>query len=173
MAEGQSVRRSPLRFTIRGLQVAVFCAALVFALCLYVDPSRYWRELVAFLFCPLMCSLILLIVFGPWPGRVFGMGFILGFVLEHASMAYCVSHDLVRFSATSLAPLGWYPLELPLERIILLRGWASLSVASVPATFAGLLLSGVLCGGLAFAIGESLRTVNTARRIRLGHSDPQ
>jgi hypothetical protein len=173
MAEGQSVRRSPLRFTIRGLQVAVFGAALVFALCLYVDPSRYWRELVAFLFCPLMCSLILLIVFGPWPGRLFGMGFILGFVLEHASMAYCVSHDLVRFSATSLAPLGWYPLELPLERIILLRGWASLSVASVPATFAGLLLSGVLCGGLAFAVGETLRTAIAARRIRLSQSDPE
>jgi hypothetical protein len=153
-----------MRFTIRTLQVAVLGAAIVFTICLYVDPSRYWREVAAFLFCPLMCFLILLILFGPLPARLFGIGFILGFVLEHASMAYCVSHSLVRFSPTTLAPQGWYPLAIPLERIILLRGWANLGTASVPATFASLLLSGVLCGGIALVIGESVRTTVVARR---------
>ena len=72
-------------------------------------------------------------------------------------MAYCVAHSLVRYSATTLAPEGWYPLQIPLERMILRRGWADLNSASVPATFAGLLVSGMVCGGILFAIGESLR----------------
>jgi hypothetical protein len=158
------MKRSPMRFTIRSLQIAVVGAALLFTLCLYVDPRAYWREVAAFLFCPLMCLLVLLIVFGAGSGRLFGMGFLLGFVLEHVSMAYFVSHSLVRYSTTTLAPEGWYPLEIPFERMTLLWGLADLNSASVPATFAGLLVSGLLCGGIAFAIGESMRAATTDRR---------
>jgi hypothetical protein len=166
------MRRSPLRFTIRTLQIAVVGAALFFTLCLYVDPRLYWREIAAFLFCPLMCALVLAIALGSGCARRFGMGFLVGFVLEHAAMAYCVNHSLVRYSTTTLAPEGWYPLEIPLERMFLLRGWADLNSASVPATFSGLLVSGILCGGLAFAIGEtlnaSLRRHAESRSWRIG-----
>ncbi len=166
------MKQPPIRFTIRGLQFAVKAAAVLFAICLYVDPSLYWRELAAFLFCPLLCSIVLIILFGPPPARLFGIGFILGFVLEHVSMAYCVSHSLVRFSPTTLAPKGWYPLAIPLERIILLRGWAGTSGASVPAAFAGLLLSGILWGALAFAIGESLPLAASRRTEGLADRGP-
>lgn len=97
------MKRSPMRFTIRSLQIAVLAAAIFFTLCLYVDPRAYWRELAAFLFCPMMCLLVFLIVFGTGSTRLFGTGFLLGFVLEHVAMAYCVAHSLVRYSATTLA----------------------------------------------------------------------
>jgi hypothetical protein len=158
------MKRSPMRFSIRSMQIAVLGAALLFTICLYVDPCLYWREVAAFLFCPLMCSLVLLIVFGTGSARFFGTGFLLGFVLEHVSMTYCVGHSLVRYSATTLAPEGWYPLELPLERMIL--SWADLNSAPVPATFAGLLISGILCGGIAFAIAETWRIGGGADRLR-------
>jgi hypothetical protein len=157
------MKRSPMRFTIRSLQIAVLGAAVLFTLCLYVDPRLYWRELAAFLFCPLMCFLVLLITFGAGSARLFALGFLLGFVLEHVSMAYCVSHSLLRYSPTTLAPVGWYPLAIPFERIILLRGWSNPVDASVPAAFAAFLVSGILCGGIAFAIGESFRTAIAAR----------
>ena len=166
--------RSATQFTIRGLQIVVLGAACVFTLWLYADPLRYWRELVAVLFCPLLSAVMLLIVFGPRAGRLFGLGFVLGFVLEHASMAYCISHSLVRFSATTLAPLGWYPLEIPLERFILRNGLASMGAASVPATFAAMVVSGILCGALVLTIGEKLGNVLGARRrdqLAAGGSD--
>jgi hypothetical protein len=156
--------RSATQFTIRGLQIVVIGAAGVLTLCLYADPLRYWRELVAMLFCPLMCALMLLIVFGPRAGRRFGLGFALGFILEHAAMAYCTSHSLVRFSAATLAPLGWYPLEIPIERFMLRNGLARAGAASVLATFAAMLISGTLCGALALTIGEKLGNVLGARR---------
>jgi hypothetical protein len=161
------MKRWPLRFTIRSLQIAVLGVALVSTFSLYIDPRAYWRELVAFLFCPLMCLLVLLCVIGTGSGRRFGLGFLFGFVLEHVSMAYCVGHGLVRYSTTTLAPLGWYPLQIPLERMILRRGWADLESASVPATFVALLVSGMVCGGIAFATGESLKA---AVNQRLGGS---
>ena len=107
------------------------------------------------LFCPLMCALVLIIVLGPRSAQFFAAGFLFGYLLEHLAMAYCLSYSLVRFSATTLAPEGWYPLEIPLERIVLLSGWADLRDAPVLGTFAGLLLSGLLCGGIAFAVSRS------------------
>ena len=156
--------RSATQFTIRGLQIVVLGAAGVFTLWLYADPLRYLRELVAVLFCPLMCAVMLLIVFGPRAGRLVGLGFVLGFVLEHAAMAYCTSQSLVRYSATTLAPLGWYPLEIPIDRVILRNGLASIGAASVPSTFAAMLVSGILCGALVLTIGEKVGDVLGARR---------
>jgi hypothetical protein len=156
--------RSASQFTIRGLQIVVLGAACVITLWLYADPLRYWRELAAVGFCPLMCGVMLLIVFGPRAGRLFGLGFVLGFVLEHAAMAYCVDQGLVRFSPTTLTPLGWYPLGIPIERFILLNGLVSTGVASVPATFAALLVSGTLCGALVVFIGEKVRNLTAVWR---------
>ena len=151
--------RAPMRFTIRSLQIAVV------GVCWrhetpYADPRLYWPRDCQRLRSP--CDVFAgachrgIVVAARGSARHFAMGFLLGFVLEHVSMAYCVSHSLVRFSPTTLAPLGWYPFEIPFERMILIRGWADLNSASVPATFSGLLVSGILCGGLAFAIGEKV-----------------
>ncbi len=166
--------RSATQFTIRGLQIVVLGAAGVFTLWLYTDPLRYSRELVAVLFCPLMCAVMLLIVFGPRGGRLFGLGFVLGFVLENAVMTYFTSHGLVRFSTTNLEPLGWYPLEIPIERFILRNGLARAGAASVLATFAAMVVSGILCGALVLTIGEKLANVLGARRrdqLAAGESD--
>ena len=69
------MKRSPMRFTIRSLQIAVLAAAIFFTLCLYVRPRAYWRELAAFLFCPMMCLLVFLIVFGTGSTRLSGRVF--------------------------------------------------------------------------------------------------
>ena len=161
------MKRSSMRFTIRTLQVAVLGAAILIVICLHVDPLLYWRELAAFLFCPLLCSLMLLIILGRPPARLFAIGFILGFVLEHVTMAYCVSHSLLRFSATTLAPQGSYPLQIAIERMILHGGRVHLNDATVLAAFSGMLLSGSLCALTTLTIGQLVRgTIAVGRRRR-------
>src|SRR5262249_52775327 len=115
------------------------------------------------LFCPLMCAIMLVIVFGSRAGRVFGLGFVLGFVVEFSAMTYCTSHGLLRFSGTSLVPVGWYPVEIPIHRFILVNDVASAEAASVIARFAAFLVSGTLFGALACFAGERVWKLITAR----------
>ena len=144
--------RPQIRFSICSMQVAMLVVAVLLGIRLFIDPHLYWRDLWLLPAIALVVALAWGTIFGPWPARFFALGFFLGYGFEFLALGYCLSHDLVRFAPGTGTPEGWYPLTVPVLRILISRGWGG-----TPAAIAGFVLSGAICGGLLLVVGERLR----------------
>ena len=100
----------------------------------------------------MLLVLALALFFGRRSTRFFAIGFVLGATIENRALDYYITHDLVRLTPGSWVPDGWYPLTVPLERALIERGWTSIAVPPLFATFAGMALSGIFCGVLLLVI---------------------
>jgi hypothetical protein len=166
------MRRRRVRFLIWLTAMGVLYAAALLAFRVYINPYSSWRHFavgatMAVAFTLIMNLLTLALVLGRWSARCFALGFVLGAVLENTAMGYYTTHNLLRFIPGTWAPEGWYPLAVPLERVLIERGWQSIGAPPLSAAFAGMALSGILCGVLLMVVGESLRRVTKRKRTSL------
>ena len=83
-------------------------------------------------------------------------------------MDYSLRHDLIRCAPGTSTPVGWYPLTLTAERILISRGWKGIAARSWHANLAGMALSGILCGGMATLAGERWRLAVHAEQSASG-----
>jgi hypothetical protein len=126
------------------LQVAVLLVAVLLSVLLYIEPRLYWRDLWILLFAVAFYAIFLwLVLWAPRSARLASVGFVVGAVVEFNAMKYFVSHGLVRLTPGRWTPEGWYPLVLPAERFLIMRGWAVFPRSTLPGMFIGLALSGV------------------------------
>lgn len=147
--------------------LAVISLAFLLGVRLYIDPRLYWRDLWSLLFCLAFTGTSFwLTAYAPWSARFFALGFVLGAEVEIMAGFYLSRHDMIRFTPGLWTPEGWYPLYLPVERLFIERGWASIAAAPVAPMFIGMALSGTLCGGLVLILWSGWRRKGMMARKR-------
>jgi hypothetical protein len=137
------MQRVRIRITIWSLQVAVFLVAISLSVRLYIEPRLYWRDVWILLFAVAFYLIVLwLILAAPWPARLAALGFVAGAIVEFIAMKYVASHKLILLTPGGWARAGWYPLAVPVERLIITRGWAVIPSSTLTGMFLGMALSG-------------------------------
>src|SRR5262245_22551212 len=143
------INHNVIRFWIVWIPTTIVGTAFVLAVRLYVEPRLYWRDLWVYLFfLAFQATLVWLIGWAPWSARVFAMGVVLGAIVEHRALGYYVDHDLLRLTPGTWTPEGWYPLMVPVERLFIQKGWATIAEPPLMPLVIGMALSSALCGGL-------------------------
>jgi hypothetical protein len=79
-------------------------------------------------------------------------------------MEYSLRHDLIHIAPRTSTPVGWYPFTLSVQRILIIRGWSSIAASRLLAGFAGMALSGIVCGGIAIFVGDMWMLAEQKRR---------
>ncbi len=135
------------QFSILSLLILTTVVAVVLGLSLCLGREDLPRFLAVS-----ACQMILmgtpLLALVPWrrPGFLFAAGYVIGGLAEWTVVSYLVKHDLIQFVPGTLTPRGWYPLMLPIERMILAAGWTDELGAVIWGMWAGCFVSGVLAG---------------------------
>lgn len=141
----------PRRRVALSALTAVFTIVAVACLRHYIAPGFYWRDLCLLVsFLAFQATFLWLVTSAPWSARVFALGFVLGATVELVASDYYVRNDWLRSTPGTWTPEGWYPLNVPVERLFIQRGWATLADTTVTPIFLGMGLSGALCGGMVF-----------------------
>lgn len=124
---------------------------------LMIEPRLRWGLLWALLFLLFVMALpLILMLAGSRQFLICGIGYLLGAVCEFTALAIVIAADLVTFLPGTFAPQGWYPLTLPIERVLLTAGWAETLMIS--------LLLGIVTSGIIGAL-LSLLLLRAARRL--------
>jgi hypothetical protein len=144
-------------------------AVVLIAFRVFIDPYSSWRHFLfgvamAVAFTLFWVLPVFLVKIGTWSLRFIAIGLFLGAALENRALAYYASHDLLRLKTGTALPKGWYPLTVPVHRVLMERGWASMTASFLFAHFVGMALSGILCGVLVFIVGASWRRLAGNKR---------
>lgn len=149
---GHSLRITQLRrirFSLLFMQLAVLFGAVLLSLPLLIEPGYYWRHMaVVMLLLVFHGILFWLVLAAPWSARFAAIGFLLGAIAEFMALNHAVESNQVRLMTGMWTPEGWYPLALPVERLLVTQGWAVIPSSTLPAMFIGLALSGAVGGVL-------------------------
>jgi hypothetical protein len=137
------------QFSLSSLLILTAVVAVVIGLGLYLDPQRGPRSL-AFLALQMVVWGTPLLALVPWqrPGFLFAIGYVVGTVAEWSGLGYLTETGLPPIPAGIMPHPGWYPLALPIWRMIVAAGWPDIVDAFFWAMWAGQFASGVL-GGIA------------------------
>jgi len=158
-----------VRFLIWLTVLGALCAAVLLVFRVFIDPYSSWRHIsfravIAVALTLMSLVLALAVVFGQRSARFFALGFVLGAAVENRALVYYAAHDLLRSTPGTWVPEGWYPLTVPLERALVERGWGSIAAPPLSAAFAGMALSGILCGLLLLIVSQQVRRVTKSER---------
>jgi len=137
----------------KAIAVAVLALGVLLGIRLYIEPRLYWSDLWPLLIAAAFQWTVVWLVFSaPWSARVAGLGFVAGVIVEFAAMQYVVSNNLITWTWGTWTPEGWYPLSLPIERLLIHQGWSTNSKAPLVAQFSAMALSGAMGSMVAFGM---------------------
>jgi hypothetical protein len=157
------------RKVILALLLAVFALAVLSGVRLSLEPRLYWRDLWLLLtIIGFSATFWWLASRAPRSARLFALGSVLGATLELTADHYYAAHNMPRFTPGSWTPKRFYPLSMPVHRLFIKRGWASIAEAPVTPIFVGMAMSGALCGGILFTLTSGWR-----RKAAIARCEPQ
>ena len=88
-----------------------------------------------------------------------------GAAVEFFALGYYLDHDLIRYTPGIWTPEGWYPLSIPIERVVVTWGLLSLHKAFRWALLGGLAASGIVFGTGLLAMWLVVRSFLARQRI--------
>jgi hypothetical protein len=160
--------RWPRQFSLASMFLVMTVLAVLLGICMWIDPVCGWKLLCGIIgMYVAMAFVVWLFTSAPWWARVFAVGCLLGVILEQVATDYCYRHNLTQYAAGTFAPMGWYPLHVPIERMLIVQSGAighSWTMRWRWAWLIGSVASGILCGILALALWSLARYVTRQRR---------
>ncbi len=135
------------QFSLRSMLILMTLVAFLLGTRLYIDPQLYWRDLFPVVFGMVFVWIpVLLLLSGSRFLLVFGIGYAVGIMVEFCAVQCWVRYNLIQLVPGSLVPLGWYPLTLPIDRIMVTLGWVEPFIGIAYAQFVAAAISGIVVG---------------------------
>ncbi len=157
------------RFSLLSVFIPVTVISLWLGMAAYVYENRLtWRELVWIPFGCLWCGFVYwLYSSASWSVRMFVIGFFVGVSIEGASMDLWITRDWIEYSPPPLVvPKGYYPLTLPVGRILVEVGLADPYMSDLRPWALGSILSGFVGGTFFWIFWRYFRKSKLVRQSR-------